>query len=332
MAAQLDKKYICTRPWKVWSRLIAYLFTEGRPVTTRGQWINPLLFSLFYIQKKLPQLKNVVSPVYILGTGRSGTTILGMVLSMHRHIGYLNEPKALWHSAVPGEDLIGSYDKGKARYRFCEEDATDVKRIYLSKLYGAYLRLSCSSRVVDKYPEMIFRVPFVLRLFPDAKFIFLSRNGWDTCHSITNWSTRLATKENNEVHDWWGVNKRKWSLLVDEIVPEHEDLLPYQFEMKGWTNHQDMAIVEWIVTMREGMRLLSEYPASVLGISYEQLCGDPERHIEKISEFINLDQDAVYSRYAVESFSSVSDHPKYEMSECIRPAFQKTMTLLGYNL
>ncbi len=123
--------------------------------------------------KKFPQLKRVEKPVFVLGTGRSGTTILGIILSMHKDVGFLNEPKALWHSIYSDEDLIGSYSLGNASYRLGSEKITPEIKKQAHRLYGAYLRATFSSRAVDKYPELIFRIPFVLDIFPDAKFLFL---------------------------------------------------------------------------------------------------------------------------------------------------------------
>ena len=158
MVAQIDATYFKTRPTKAISRLMSYALFEGRPLTTRGQWINPLVFAHFAIEKRLPQIRRVEKPVFILGTGRSGTTILGVVLSMHREVGFLNEPKALWHAIFPEEDVIGNYSRGKAKYRLSVSDATmEVKR-NAHRLYGAYLASVCSRRLVDKYPELIFRV------------------------------------------------------------------------------------------------------------------------------------------------------------------------------
>ena len=87
MIAQINPLYIKTRPTKVLTRLISYAFFEGRPVTTKGRWINPLVFSILK-EKRSPQTivntNPLKKPIFILGTGRSGTTILGIVLSMHR--------------------------------------------------------------------------------------------------------------------------------------------------------------------------------------------------------------------------------------------------------
>ena len=168
MFAQLNGGYLRTRVWKAWSRLVAYQLFEGRPLTTRGRWINPMLYYLFRIIKRLPQLVRVSAPIFILGTGRSGTTILGVVLSMHKDVGFLNEPKALWHFIRSDEDLIGSYSRGEGRYRLTADDARAETCDTSRKIYVAYLRLSGSRRLVDKSPELIFSVPFVRALFPDA--------------------------------------------------------------------------------------------------------------------------------------------------------------------
>ena len=73
MIAQINPLYIKTRPTKVITRLLSYAFFEGRPVTTKGRWINPLVFSIL---KKVAandnKYKPVKKPIFILGTGRSG--------------------------------------------------------------------------------------------------------------------------------------------------------------------------------------------------------------------------------------------------------------------
>jgi len=203
MIAQIDPLYIKTRPMKMLTRLMSYAFFEGRPVTTKGRWINPLVFFILKaVSANKSRYKPVEKPIFILGTGRSGTTVLGIVLSMHREVGYLNEPKAIWHLIHPHEDIIGNYSQGEALYRLTAEDATDDTRRRAAQMFGAYLTATRSKRLVDKYPELIFRVDFVRALFPDARFIFLGRNGWDTCHSIAIWSARLGVHFDGEKHDW----------------------------------------------------------------------------------------------------------------------------------
>jgi len=331
MPAQIDYLYIKTRPTKVISRLISYAFFEGRPITTRGRWINPLVFALFEMEKRLPRIRKVDKPVFILGTGRSGTTILGVVLSMHRDVGFLNEPKALWHSVHSGEDLIGSYSRGPARYRLGAEDVTERTVRDAHRIFSAYLALTNSRRVVDKYPELIFRVPFVRAIFPDAKFLFLVRNGWDTCTSIRRWSERLGVRVDEEVHDWWGVDNRKWRLLVEQVLPEVPCFRDNIEEIKGISDHADMAAIEWVVTMKEGLRLLDEYPGEVHMVRYEEFVSYPERTIGEMLRFCALPPDDKLLSYARSALHRVEPRRPFRLHPAVEPAFRVTMRSLGYD-
>ncbi len=329
MIGQVDSDYIRTRPFKLFSRLLSYGFFEGRPLTTKGQWINPLVMGLFKFEKRLPPSKRVEKPIFVIGTGRSGTTILGVVLSMHRQVGFLNEPKALWHSAFPSEDLIGSYSRDSARYRLGAGDATpDVKRA-MHRLFGWYLLCSFSQRVVDKYPELIFRVPFVRSIFPDAKFLFLVRNGWDTCHSIDGWSKRLGENKSGENHDWWGRNNRKWNLLVEQIAADNSDFNDFD-TLKSLSRHTDMAAVEWVLTMQEGLRLCQERPDFVKMVRYESLVENSDVELSKICEFCDLPKDDVFLDYAKRTLSTVEAKPPFELHDIVHEPFVNMMKELGY--
>ncbi len=330
MLAQLDSSYVKTRPTKIVSRLISYALFEGRPLTTRGQWINPLVFAHFSLEKRLPQLKKVEKPVFIVGTGRSGTTILGVLMSMHRDVGFLNEPKALWHAIYPHEDVIGSYSMGPARYRLGGGDATDEVRRRAHRLFGIYLRAVASSRVVDKYPELIFRVPFVRAIFPDARFIFLVRNGWDTCYSIEGWSRRLGVKGGGEIHDWWGANNRKWRLMLEQLVPQEEAFTDAVDEISGLERHRDMAAVEWVVTMREGLRQLERNREHMYVIRYEELVEDPRGELSRLLDFCELPEDKVFLHFAERKLAPVPRREPFDLPPAVRGPFEETMKMLGY--
>ena len=330
IVAQIDSRYIKFRPTKLVSRLISYALFEGRPVTTKGQWINPALFAHFALEKRLPQLRLVEKPVFILGTGRSGTTILGIVLSMHRDVGFLNEPKAMWHAIYPDEDVIGSYSRGVANYRLDAEHASDDVKHNAHRLFGAYLASVFSRRVTDKYPELVFRIPFVREIFPDAQFIFLVRNGWDTCASIDKWSVRCGEQNNGEVHDWWGVDQRKWRLMLKELIEPD----PYFTDIKeaaiSFDRHIDMAALEWVVTMREGMRRMKENSECLRMVRYEDLVEAPRRTLVEIADFANFSNDETFLKYGESVLKPSPRHKEFNMCPALRPLFDETMQALGY--
>lgn len=330
MIAQLDPLYIKSRPSKLITRLISYCFFEGRPLTTRWRWINTLVFAHFKIEKHLPQLKRVVKPIFIIGTGRSGTTILGGLLSMHRDIAFLNEPKALWHSIYPDEDVIGNYSKGLAKYKLDANDASEQVKQAAHRLFGVYLSATLSTRVVDKYPEHIFRIPFVRAIFPDGKFIFLVRNGWDTIQSIKAWSGREGVKVDGEVHDWWGRDNRKWKLMLEQLVAP-DPVFSETFDViSGFCDHTDMAAVEWIVTMREGLRRMKENPGCIHMVRYEDVVLKPKEALARLLRFCELPDDEKFYLYAEQVLSPKPAYPPMDIHHAIRPLFDETMEMLGY--
>ncbi len=332
MIAQLNSNYIKTRPLKALTRLISYAFFEGRPATTKGRWINPFVLSLLKgISHSKRQFKPVKQPTFILGIGRSGTTILGIVLSMHQDVGYLNEPKAIWHLIYPKEDVIGSYSQGEGFYRLTSEDANSDMRQQANQIFGAYLSCTFSRRLVDKYPELIFRVDFVKSLFPDARFIFLIRNGWDTCHSIAAWSERHGIYNNDETHDWWGVNNRKWDLLVEQLVYTNADFQEVAEEVSKLNQHLDKAVVEWIVTMQEGIRLLESDSECIYTVRFEELTTNPDEVLPKLCEFCDLHLDTTFLEYARNTLHPIPPREQFDIHPMIAPLFNDTMARLGYN-
>lgn len=332
MIAQLDLHYIKTRPSKALTRLISYLFFEGRPATTKGRWINPLVLSILKaLSSSRKEFKPVEKPIFILGTGRSGTTILGMVLSMHSDVGYLNEPKAIWHIIHPNEDVIGSYSKKEGFYRLTSEDTTDEMCLRAEQLFGAYLSIIRSKRLVDKYPELIFRTDFVRTLFPDARFVFLIRNGWDTCHSIAAWSERLGVQVNGETHDWWGVNNRKWEMLVDQLVATDIEFKDIVEDVRKFDRHLDKASVEWIVTMREGLNLKQNSNDCTYTVRFEELTTMPEETLLHLCEFCELPLDKTFLNYALHTLNRVPPRVPFDLHPKIAPIFYDTMSRLGYN-
>ena len=329
MAAQIDKNMMKIRPAKAVGRVLSWALIEGRPLTTRGRWINTLVFKLLALCQYLPTLKTAKFPIYIVGTGRSGTTVLGQILALHRQLQFLNEPKAIWHYAIGDEDLIGSYSSSHATVRIEPHVAGKEEQSRLLKAYSWALRLGRAKRVVDKYPELIFRVPFVLRLMPNARLIALVRNGVDSCSSVNNWIDRNKIEHADETHDWWGRNDRKWNLLVDQIVPEHADLAPYHRELRSCRNHHDRAAVEWIVSMREVLAA-TENHSEVMLLKYEELCNHPIDQLRAVARHCSLPPDEKMEEYARITLSEAAPYCDLALQPFLVEPFRETLKRLGY--
>ena len=330
MIAQLDPLYIRTRPGKAVVRVSSHLLFQGRFVTTKHRWLNRIILAELSAMKRLPRLKSVEKPIFIVGTGRSGSTILGKVLSMHRDIGFLNEPKALWYTIFPEEDVNGHFSRGPALYRMGAHDVTPSIQQAAHRLFGTYLAITGSRRVLDKNPEVVFRIPFVKTIFPDAKFIFLVRNGWDTISSITTWSRRYGKQVNGDIEDWWGVNQRKWRFLVEQLVTT-EPLLSQSYEqIKTFTRHEDMAAVEWVLTMQEGLRMMGSLPDSIFLVRYEEVTAHPKKALQKLLAFCELPDDPVFLAYAQQVLEPVPHKGPLALPSAIEDPFFETMRAIDY--
>ncbi len=324
MPAGLEREYVATRPTKALERLLAAALFEGRPLTARARWLNPLVFATLAAARRLPPLAPVRAPLYLIGTGRSGTTWLGKVLSLHRELGFLNEPKALWHAAIPDEDLIGSYTRAPARLFLDQRDATPQAARTLARGYGAFLRLTRSRRVLDKYPELVYRVELVRALFPDARFLLLVRSGADTCRSVAAWSARHATRSRGEAHDWWGVERRKFRLLVEQGAAREPDLAGAGAELLALERQEDLAALEWILAMRAGLAAAERQPESVLVVRYEELVARPRESVARVLDFAALGQDERVLAYAEHSAEQGAPAAPLELAAVLRGPFELT--------
>lgn len=330
MIAQMDRDYLAFGVGPTARRLASYLLYEGRPLTTNGRFINPLVFAWLNMLAALPGERAVDRPVFITGLGRSGTTILGILLSLHRQVGYLNEPKALWHVIDPRQDINGNYASAGARFRMDATDATPDMSLRARRLFSRYLTLTGSSRVVDKYPELIFRVGFVRALFPDAKFIFITRSGADAVPSVVKWSKRQGVKSGEHTDDWWGRNDIKWHYLREQLILDDPACESVWSLATTDLDHANRAALEWIVTMREGLAQEQRYPDAVIRLAYETLLKDPVGELERLQRQCNLQPDPLVADYGKKRLYDNPPKGWPELHPAVDAMFRDTMTRLGY--
>lgn len=128
------------------------------------------------------------SLVFILGAQRSGTTLLERLLSSHSQIKGGPEPHLLTPLAYLG--YWGRVEKAPYDHVVAaigqkafidalpnkEQDYWNACRSYCNQLYDAYMEGSSESICLDKTPEYATVWPFLTKVFPDAKYIVLTRH------------------------------------------------------------------------------------------------------------------------------------------------------------
>ncbi|MFK5951347.1 MAG: sulfotransferase [Methylococcales bacterium] len=330
MVAQVDKEYTNYGYGKLVRRLISYTFFEGRQHTTKGQWFNPVVFLILRILKSLPGYPKLVQPIFITGLGRSGTTILGVLLSLHKDVGFLNEPKAIWRTIDKKNDVNGDFVPSGGIFRLNKNDANEIARRTGHRIFSRYLSTVRAKRLVDKYPELIFRVEYLLELFPDAKIVFISRNGINATHSIDLWSKRLGVNVNGRVDDWWGRGDIKWTNLREQIIQQDQYYQSVRQVADKNLDHLNRAALEWIITMREGLKSIKDHPESVIHIQYEKLTQSPEKEMRHLLTQCNLANDNTVINYSIKKLYTNKTKEKPILQPPIQILFDETMIELGY--
>jgi hypothetical protein len=120
------------------------------------------------------------APVFLVGFPRSGTTLLDTMLMGHPNIEVLEEEPTL-HKAF---DIFQDYDEMPV----ATDDQIQAARDAYFETAGGLTPLKPGNLLVDKNPLAMNAVPFIRRLFPDAKIILAIRHPCDVVLScyVTN--------------------------------------------------------------------------------------------------------------------------------------------------
>lgn len=126
--------------------------------------------------------------IFIIGAPRSGTTLLTKLLSQHPKIKAGPEPHILtplahlgvWRNVdkAPYDHIVA----GLGQREFVEslpgglEDYWQACRSYATSLYQSHMSDSGKVICLDKTPEYATIWPFLVKVFPEAKYIVLSRH------------------------------------------------------------------------------------------------------------------------------------------------------------
>ncbi len=112
-------------------------------------------------------------PVIIIGAPRSGTTILGRILQNHKDLVYVEEPRLLWRYGNDGKsDMLR---------------ASDARPEVVAHIRGRFAEMVAKSgrqRLLEKTPSNSLRMGFVDKVFPNAIFIHVLRDGVNSALSI----------------------------------------------------------------------------------------------------------------------------------------------------
>ena len=207
--------------------------------------------------------KNV--PFFIIGSERSGTTLLRVMLDAHprlhipRESHFITELLKFYLPEKPlrGNEIFDAFELVRSQKRWREWNVDDevivdkLKRFdsltladFIDLLFTHVTCLENKVRWGDKTPSYVLIIDKIKRLFPDAKFIHVVRDGRDVCLSLLD---------------------------------------------RGWHGEWLRSIAErWAWTVTTGRQLGTQIGSdSYIEIKYEDLVTDSKSVLHQLCDFLN---------------------------------------------
>lgn len=255
------------------------------------------------ITKRVPK-----KTIFIVGTGRSGSTLLVDILGSHSElVAFPGEANELWHPKLfPDEDAeieISPIEVDPEYYTNVSINSWPPGHTgkILDTFSGFYTIWGKGRIFILKSAMISFMIPRILDVFPDARFIHVYRSGPSVVESYFNKNFGKYHRYNCSEEEYHLICARYWNSCILEIERIKESLL-----------HQSKQ--------------------ALFELSYEELCDSPEIILERVVSYFglrsgnfNFDVSRIESRnYKVGDYK---EDKKWE--DCLR-AMEPGMRLKGY--
>lgn len=277
-------------------------------------------------------------PIFVIGTHRSGTTLLGRAMGHHPEVLYWEEPRHVWargHNFRPDDTLTAA-------------DATPGVAGRVRRRFERHLRSSGRPRLVEKTPSNCLRLEFIHEIFPDALFVHILRDGRAVVSS-TDVKTRtdkldprlyLRRLKGTPIWEWPALVPRAWHTAVRRL--RGREMAFWGPQPPGWRQwlREDERLVmlakQWRYTLEPVLDFRESVPASRwLDVRYERLVIDPAGHARELERFCRLRRSPEFESHLesvcrsdrVDAWRSRLDT---ETLAGLRPILQPPLERLGY--
>lgn len=241
----------------------------------------------------------VKRPVFVVGCGRSGTTLLFQLMKAHPdlapttghpdgedHVGWIKHGDAVI-SGIYGNAETG--DRGSLVGHACclEMRAEHINRSVIERMHAYYafevLKYDFSKRVVNKCPHLSNKLGYVQALFPDAKFVHLIR---DPVAMTASWVAIMKEVRDLALYLPQGDRQCLW------VIPRSGGLANSKtLESAGrfYPGTDASFFADYWVTVNDHFSSqLERVDESIITVRYEDLIADTIGTLGRITDFCEL--------------------------------------------
>jgi len=216
---------------------------------------------------------NKKSVFFIIGSVRSGTTLLRNILRSHTqlicpeetHFFRWNEPFASgdFNYANQEAEILKKHRNmdGVLEADFLQilEQSHDRKELQL-KYFDLFRKAqnSTTARCFDKTPQNVYGLPLIKAYFPDAKIIHIVRNPLNVVASLITGKTLLPQNLSGAINFW-----KEALSIINVMKPIIEDNL-YELKYEDLTQKPDEEIARLLHFLSEDYEDLSDVISTVI--------------------------------------------------------------------
>jgi len=263
----------------------------------------------------------MITPFFIIGAQRSGTTLLRLILNSHSKIAIPEEGTFLMpllkdkyiNYTFKGNELnkLIKYISLNPQFELWNKNFTDffkeVKhkgkitlKEFISNLYNFYAKKEGKKYWGDKTPSFFRKIDVINKLFPEAKFIHIVRDGRDVFNS---WRKMNPTKGNAPV------------IALD-----------WKYKLKTIENSFQKIPIDRTLTIR-----------------YEDLLDNPKKTVANVCDFLEIHfEDGMLEFYKVSNkyigkhyspliYSQITKTNKYKWKKVLNRYEISSFTLIAKN-
>jgi Sulfotransferase family len=217
-------------------------------------------------------------PVFLVGCGRSGTTITGTLLAEHPDVLYLYEPRHIWRASDPRTDFWHPNARSRAaRMALDEKDVDPTLARRCRRAFYARQLVSRRAILVEKLPVNNFRIGYLREIFPNARYVHIVRHGLEVAHSMAR------------IPRWFTANDGfRWESLVTMARASGID----SGFLAACHHPVERGLIEWTLSVETALEDLSDLDqSSVFTMRYEDLIANPLASLQQLHSHLRLSPD-----------------------------------------